>query len=547
MNTTDSNPLKKERLTLKQQTIRTISFLAFFLFLASIVVDPTMAKEPAPKKPFTLTVLHTNDSHGHIEQYPLLATAVQQQRQKDEPTLLLHAGDVFTGTLYFTAYKGKADVDFMNRLEYDGMTIGNHEFDLNATTLADFMNDAEFPFLTCNVDVSKDEVLNKFFINKIKRRAKDGKIYPAIIKKVGGEKIGIIGVTTERTPILSNPGKNIRFLDATEQVKQRVEQLKAMGINKIILLSHIGLSEDKKIAKRVDGIDVIVGGHSHHALEKPLLVKGKEPTILVQAGEYLEHLGVLHLTFNEQGVLTDYHGKLVKLDEKSIPRDEKMENLFKKYKSEIEELADKKIGRTKVHLQGKRKKIRREETNLGNLISDSFLWKAKTVEPETHIAFVNGGSIRTSLPKGTITMADVWTVLPFESNLVLLEVTGEEIRQILENSVADYPSEDGDFLHVSGLRFAFNPKGKAGERIERIDVKTAKGTFQPIKGDERYRLVTTEFLAKGGEGDSIMKKISSDGRINRLSIKEQEALSDYIEGKGTVAPKKEGRIIIQKK
>ncbi|WAA12003.1 bifunctional metallophosphatase/5'-nucleotidase [Fervidibacillus halotolerans] len=508
-----------------------------------IVPEPSFADQPnQSQSSFSITILHTNDSHGHIEQFPLLATVVKQYRRQDQPTLLLHAGDVFTGTLFFTAYKGKADVEFMNNIGYDGMTIGNHEFDLESETLADFITEAKFPMITSNIDFSKDETFQRLFTREIKKQAKGGKIYPAIIQTVEGEEIGIIGVTTEQTPHISNPHPAIHFLQGKKQVADTVERLELAGINKIILLSHLGLKADKKIAKQIDGIDCIIGGHSHSQVKNPIFIKKDEPTVIVQAGEYLEHVGVLQVSFNEKGVLTDYEGHLIKLDEKQLEKDPKLTRLLKKYEQGIEPLANTKVGKTTVHLQGNRRKVRTRETNLGNLIADSFLWKAKQQDPKTEIALINAGSIRTSIPMGTITVAEIRNVLPFGSELVLLEIKGKDLVDVLESSVGKYPNESGEFLHISGMRFSFHPKREAGSRIEKVEIKNQQGKFQPLDPEQTYHLVTTEYLAKGKEGYDTFAKYQADGKIKKLHVKDYDALTDYVRERGTVSPKKEGRI-----
>ncbi|WAA09818.1 bifunctional metallophosphatase/5'-nucleotidase [Fervidibacillus albus] len=517
---------------------KSFSYLVVLMLIAFSMPHPLLANPAPSERPnFSMTILHTNDSHGHVERYPLLATAVQRYEKGNRPTLLLHAGDVFTGTLFFTAYKGKADVDFMNQIGYDAMVIGNHEFDIHSEALANFINDAKFPLLTCNIDFSNDDILRELYTEQMEV-AKGGRVYPAIIQTVNGEKIGIIGATTERTPDISNPHPSIQFLSAKKRITEMVDRFESMGMNKIILLSHLGLAMDKQIAKQVDGIDCIIGGHSHHSLKKPIYIKKEEPTIIVQSGEYLEHLGVLNVTFNHRGVITKFDGKLLELNENDLTKDEQMAELLERYEKGIEQLANTKVGKTAVYLQGKRKKVRTGETNLGNLIADIFLWKAKDKEPKTQIAFINAGSIRTSISKGIVTVADIRNVLPFESELVLLQIKGMDLIDILEKSVAHYPKVTGAFLQVSGIRFSFNPKGEPGARIGKVEVKQENGDYSPIDGTKTYWVVTTEYLARGKEGYDILKKFP----FEQLSVKDYEALSDFLRQKGTVAPKKEGRI-----
>ncbi|MBF0531289.1 MAG: metallophosphoesterase, partial [Deltaproteobacteria bacterium] len=220
---------------------------------------------------FHLTVLHVNDPHAHlwetedrllIDQTPIwlpsggfgrLAAKIKQIRAKSKNTLLLHAGDVFQGTLYFTKYHGLADLDLMNRMGFDAMAVGNHEFDLGPATLAQFASQARFPVLSANIDVSGEPLLS-------------GLIKPMVIKEVGGRKIGIIGATTPATTHMSSPGPKVKFESVAPVIGQWVQKLSYQGVNIIIVLSHLGLDADIKLAHMVPGIDVILGGHSHTLL-----------------------------------------------------------------------------------------------------------------------------------------------------------------------------------------------------------------------------------------------------------------------------------------
>lgn len=223
------------------------------------VVLPVNAAESGSTgaKDFELRVLHTNDTHAHLDNIARRVTAIHTAR--NDHTLLLDAGDVFSGTLYFNQFNGLADLFFMNELKYDAMTFGNHEFDKGPGTLAEFIKQAKFPFVSANLDFSADADLKGLSHSEL-GKGEPGQIYPAVIKEIAGEKVGIIGLTTPETSVLSSPGPDIKFADEVESAQKQVDALEAEGINKIIVLSHLGYTVDQQLAEAVDGIDIIVGG-----------------------------------------------------------------------------------------------------------------------------------------------------------------------------------------------------------------------------------------------------------------------------------------------
>lgn len=286
-------------------------FVAIIIIVA-LGVKPELSKAAS----YSLTILHTNDSHSHVEMYPQLTTAVKQQRASDPNALLLDDGDVFDGTAYFDKYKGQASLWFMNNLKYDAMTFGNHEFSQTATILSNFIKGTTFPLISSNVNVTSNAVLGPLYQGGISTSPQGGKIYPSIIKTVNGEKIGIFGLLgTTSTTAGSTPVQNIVLENYTTKANQTVAALKQQGVNKIIVLSHLGYDTDVKLAKAVSGIDVIVGGHTHTKLTSPIqyVNPSGEPTIVVQTGAYLNYLGYVKVTFNSSGVVTAKSGKLLDL------------------------------------------------------------------------------------------------------------------------------------------------------------------------------------------------------------------------------------------
>lgn len=493
------------------------------------------------EEPFKLSVMHTNDSHANVEKYPRLTTAVNTVRETKPNALLLNAGDVFSGTLYFNKYLGLADMEFMNALGFDAMTLGNHEFDKDSTVLSNFINAMEFPVVSANVNVTNDEVLAPFFADEISSAPEGGKIYPAIIKEVEGEKVGIFGLTTEDTVFLSSPSEDIVFEKAVDKANETVAALEAQGVNKIVLISHSGFNVEKALAEAVDGIDLLVGGHSHTKLEEPVLVEKDEPTVIVQANEYLNYLGVVDVTFNAEGVVTGFEGEL--LDTKNFDADATAAARVAELAAPIEELKKTVIGSSEVVLDGERANVRTKETNLGNMIADGMLAKANEFEP-TDIAIQNGGGIRASIDQGDVTLGEVHTVLPFQNLLVTMQLSGEEIWQALEHGVSGVETGEGRFLQVAGLQFKYDASKPVGERVWEVNVKTENG-YEPIDLIKSYNVATNAFTANGGDGFTMLKTAKDEGRIHDLFVVDYEILSEYIEKHSPVAPTLEGRIVAE--
>lgn len=287
----------------------------------------------AQSKPLTLSLIHVNDTHAKLESaygelkvdidenlkgkrtfvelggFSRLWAAVEQVRAEKPASLFLHAGDVFQGTLYFTQFSGAADRDFLNAMKLDAMTTGNHEFDKGPATLAAFAEGAQFPIVACNLDLSAEPSLAKL-------------IKPYIIKTVEGQSIGIVGVVTPDTPFISSPGPTVKFLDPAASIAKVVAELDAKGVNKIILLSHLGYDVDQALVPKISGVDVIIGGHSHTLLGsmadlglKPL---GSYPTVakdasgatvlVVTSWQWANAVSVLDVDFDAAGKVVSYKG-----------------------------------------------------------------------------------------------------------------------------------------------------------------------------------------------------------------------------------------------
>lgn len=546
----------KKHFTFLLSAITTLALLVSIVLPAS-----TYAEENSDS--FKLTIMHMNDTHAHADLLPKMMTAIKEVRTEDPEALLFNAGDVFSGTLYFNEYHGKADLALLNMMDLDAMVFGNHEFDLGSSenghkSLSEFVSAAKFPLLGTNVDFSSDAFMNKLVKNEFTDSPEDGKVFDGMVKEVNGEKIGIFGLTTEDTANISSP-VNVKFLNYIKEAERAVQAFEEMGINKIVAVTHLGydsnpdFGNDLQLATYVDGIDVVVGGHSHTQLSEPVVVnkdeKGteKEPTVVVQAYQYSQLLGKLQVEFDGNGVVIGQAGQLI--DVASKEEDSEAAAIVAPYKEKITELSTQESGAiakktlANPRLTDSDVSVRANETELGNLVTDAMLAKAKERYPETVIAFQNGGGIRAAIEEGPITIGEIISVLPFGNDPVVVELSGEEIKQILEHSVSQAPAESGGFLHVAGMKFTYDSTKESGSRVISMYVKV-NGEYQEIQANQKYLVTTNNFTAKGGDGFDVFAKAYQEGRVQDIGEIDWEQLRKYMveDLGGVVDPVLEGRI-----
>lgn len=540
-------------------------FLSAFTTLALLVsiVLPVSTYAEENSDSFKLTIMHMNDTHAHADLLPNMITAIKDVRTEDPEALLFNAGDVFSGTLYFNEYHGKADLALLNMMDLDAMVFGNHEFDLGSSedghkSLSEFVSAAKFPLLGTNVDFSGDAFMNKLVKNEFTDSPEDGKVFDGIVKEVNGEKIGIFGLTTEDTANISSP-VNVKFLNYIKEAERAVQAFENMGVNKIVAVTHLGydsnpdFGNDLQLATYVDGIDVVVGGHSHTQLNEPVVVKQdengseKEPTVVVQAYQYSQLLGKLQVEFDENGVVIGQAGQLI--DVASKEADSEAAAVLAPYQEKINQLSTQESGAiakktlANPRLTDSNVSVRANETELGNLVTDAMLAKAKERYPETVIAFQNGGGIRAAIEEGPITIGEIIAVLPFGNDPVVVELSGEEIKQILEHSVSQAPAESGGFLHVAGMKFTYDSTKESGSRVVSMYVNV-NGEYEEIQANQKYLITTNNFTAKGGDGFDVFAKAYQEGRVQDIGEIDWEQLRKYMveDLSGVVDPVLEGRI-----
>ncbi len=460
---------------------------------------------------YNLTILHTNDFHSRFEPISKydspcsaedntegkcfggsarLETAIEAARARADNSILVDGGDQFQGTLFYTYYKGKFAAEMMNRLGYDAMTVGNHEFDDGPEVLHEFMHNVNFPVLTSNTEIS---IHDKYahMINK-----------NTVITK-GNGRIGLIGLTPLDTDELSTPGKNTSFSDPVAAVQAQVEALQARGVNKIVVLSHSGYDVDLEIAAKTTGVDVIVGGHSNTYLSNTSdKAKGPYPTMVgntavVQAYAYGKFLGELNVTFDHNGVITSASGEPIIMDGEVVEKVATKERI-NEMAIPLEEIRQKVVANAAYDIEGDRSICRVKECQMGNLVADAMLDRVK--DQGISIALQNAGGLRSSIDVGDITMGEVLTVLPFQNTLSTFHISGATVIEALENGVSQVEDRKGRFLQVAGLTYTWDQSIAPNEgRVSDVKVMI-DGAWVAIDPNAEYGVVSNNFVRNGGDG-----------------------------------------------
>jgi 5'-nucleotidase / UDP-sugar diphosphatase len=507
---------------------RFIPFI-YGVFLCGLLVTSAQAA------PSSIRILYVNDFHGFAEPYEPLGSgealggiaylaADARRLGKEKPSLFLSAGDMIQGSNWTNLFRGASVIEAMNEMRFDAMVVGNHEFDFGKAVLEERVSEARFPILGANI-LGFDTVLK-----------------PYVTHNIAGIRVIIIGVVTDETPVTTDPRNvaGLKFLPPAETVEKYIRQLKRPG-DIVVVLSHIGYAHDRALAEKVKGIDVIVGGHSHTKLERPVVVGD---TIIVQAWEHAKALGVLDITV-EDGRISGFEGHLDEI--RPVGRaDAAVEAIVDRYEKKVDSVLDEKVGYAEVGLDGEG--VRYRETNFGDLIADIMRETAGA-----DAAIINGGAIRTSVPQGEIRAKDIYSALPFDDYLVAVTLTGEQIREALEHGVSAVEQREGRFPQVSGIAFTYAWSAPPGRRVKQISIGGV-----PVDPKREYTVATNDFLAAGGDGyaafgDAV--KSSRDYSVTGGAMKGdnlvysnagrwlRDIVIQYIKGKKRVGTKVGKRIV----
>ena len=497
---------------------------------------------------YRLTILHTNDFHARFEPISKydsacgvtdnaegkcfggsarLVTAIELARQRNPNSILVDGGDQFQGTLFYTYYKGRLAAEMMNKLGYDAMTVGNHEFDDGPEVLSGFIDAVTFPVLMSNADISAEPRLL-------------GKLAKSAVIERGGEKLGLIGLTPVDTRDLTSPGDNISFTDPVAAVQREVDELTAKGVNKIIVLSHSGYGVDQRVAADTTGVDVIVGGHSNTFLSNISdRAEGPYPTMvgntaIVSAYAYGKLLGELTVLFDKAGGVVSAAGEPLIMDA-GVDEDAQTVRRIAKASAPLEAIRQKIVAHVGAEMivGG----CRARECEMGVLIADAMLESVKS--QGVQIAIQNGGGIRASLDTGEVTMGEILTNLPFQNTLSTFRVSGATLLAALENGVSQVEEGAGRFPQVAGLTYAFDPAGTVGKRVSDVRVLHS-GRAVPLDPVKLYSVVSNNYLRNGGDGYKMFKTAQD---VYDFGPDLADIVAEYMAAHAPYQPYLAGRII----
>lgn len=430
-------------------------------------------------------------------------------------------------------------------------SLGNHEFDNGVSGLTPFIENLKCPVLAANLD-----------LKKVPELSSEKNLKKSVILDIAGQKIGIIGYLTPETKTIALPN-DVEYFDEVAALKREVKNLQNQGIHIIIALGHSGYQRDLEIAEQVDGIDLVIGGHTNTFLWNGTTPdiepsQGPYPTYVtqhsgrrvpvVQAYAYTKYLGFLKITFNSDGEIIKVSGEPILLDH-TVPQDPQILEIIEKYKIGILNTTEEVVGVTTVVLDGK---CQTNECNLANMITDAMVFRYAMEYDGEHwtdapIAIVQGGAIRTSIVHAkmpsNITKGDLLGVMPFDGYMVTVTMNGSILLSAIEYSVAKYSTSDppGGFLQYSGIRVVYNLKKPIGQRVVKATARCwacSIPKYSNIEKKDIYKVLMSNFVASGGDGYSMFKDLPT----KVLDYNELASTEYYVLHHSPVYPEVQDRI-----
>lgn len=498
-------------------------------WIAMLVVAMSVAFAFADAK--EIVVLHVNDTHGAILAtadgvggFSQMSTFINQVRSKHKNVLMLHAGDLNTGSALSNMFQGEADIKCFNQMGLDAAVFGNHEFDGTLAKLKKQMKLSKFAWISANIEEGET------FLGK-----------PYIVKEYDGVKVAVIGLTTLRTLTIASPEHTLMFTDEIEAAKDTIAELKEkVKPNIIIIAGHLGDVEETKnqntsikLAQNISGVDLIVDGHAHTYFEKPRTVNGIP---IVSANEYGKYVGQAIFTV-EEGKVTKFDWKPVAINTKDFAPDKKIEKILKPYVNKANKALKSVVMKTTAEFEFGNRLTRYQEMPLGDFVADAMMAYAKDAGIKVDGAFTNGGGIRANLPKGNVTRENILTVLPFENYVFLVTLRGEDVAKLFD-FIGTVKQGAGAFAQVSKeIRYTITYDKKGNGKISNLTIGG-----KPLDKSKTYTFATNDYMAKGGDGYTVLTK--SIDTFN-TSILISTAVIDYASKLGNaVTPESDGRITV---
>ena len=523
---------------------------------------------------------------------PAVIAKMKELEASKANVLKLHAGDAVSGSLFFTLFKGEADAALMNEVCFDAFALGNHEFNEGDAGLAkflDFLNAGE-----CNTPVLAANVKPEVGVSALTPKSETDYIQPYTVIDVAGTKVGIIGIDIVRKTIMSSsPDDTTRFLDEAETSQKMVNELKEAGVNRIVIMAHYGYKNELELAAKIDGVDVIIGGDSHTLLgdfeEIGLNSAGPYPTVVEGVGgnlvcvatawQYSQIVGELNISFNDAGDVESCSGlphvmvadsfkrkndegdrveiegadrdavyAQINADPKLsiVEEDAQAASVLASFNEKVEEMQTMKVGVVTENLclaripgDTRSKLCSPEDTaskgsDISMLVAHAFREMAKASD----IAIQNGGGVRTDIAKGDLTMGDAYKLLPFANTLVEMDMTGAEIKSVLEEAL-DYALQPdgstGAYPYAAGLRWHVDAAKPTGQRLSKMEFKGRNdSSWSPLDSTATYKLVTNNYIAAGRDGYLTFKTVKNDGRYLDTYLDYAQSFVDYVRERGSV-------------
>ncbi len=496
----------------------------FLVLLLSIGI---FAQDKNPDAPIKVTFLHVNDVYqfmpvdgGKRGGLARLLTLRKQAMKENPNVIFTMGGDTLSPSVETLTYKGAQMIDAWNAIGLDYAAFGNHEFDIKTPDLLKRLKESKFKWLGANIV-----------------EVKTGKIFADTpefeIREFDGVKVGIFGLILPETKETSSMDDTLKVTDYCLTANMIVSRLRMVEkVDAVVALTHLFMPQDKKLATCAD-IDLILGGHEHS-----LLQSSSNGTPIFKMTADAREMGKFNLNFDRKTK------KLMNMDWEIIPVTDEIPDapefapIVAKYKDLLEKLAEP-IGRTAVVLDAGSVTNRTKETNVGNFIADAF-----RNSTGADIGFLNGGSIRAdnSYNPGILTKRAVLSMLPFNNDIVKVELTGKTLREIVEHGVARSAEdpEPGRFPQVSGMSYKFDASKPAGKRVTEILVGG-----KPLDENKNYTVATSDFLVSaGGDGYTMFKDakiLTEKGTAKKDAAIVQMAIDNS--PNKTISPKLEGRIV----
>lgn len=485
-----------------------------------------------------LVLIHTNDTHAHVAGldqrgnagfdpfscaggYGRVASFILERRAGADNVLALDAGDFFQGSLYYSVFKDAVLREVVPRVPYDAVTLGNHEWDEGCAVTKRWAESLPVPVLAANLVPKEGCPLAE-------SRVGAARVFP-----VRGVPVGVIGLASDEPGSRRCPAT--AFADAEETARRCVADLKARGVEHIVLLTHLGLDRDLELAARVEGVDVVVGGHTH-ALLGPGRPEGPYPTVVrspsgnpvlvVTAGRATRHAGELRVRFTEEGVPASWSGGPVELLPVTVPCSAEIASLVDGFTEKLATMRTTVVGR--LELAGEAASLpdgldmcRVDDCAGGLVFADAALDYGRPAG--ARMALVNGGGVRASLPRGEVSLGDLVAAFPFGNTVVLRRMTGEAIRAALENGLAENGGTGPHLLQVAGLTYEADGRKAPGSRVGAVSVEKVAGgrgtgQYGPLDPRATYVVAVIDFLAEGNDGFSSVAQAPAVPFADALDI-----------------------------